>query len=53
MEEVLAVYERPYNGGHPVVALDESRKQLVSETVTGFTAVEGVDTMIMHINEKE
>lgn len=32
MEEVLQVYQRPYDATHPVVALDETRKQLVSET---------------------
>lgn len=29
MEEVLSVYERPYNGDLPVVCLDESPRQLI------------------------
>lgn len=32
MEEVLDVYKRPFNPKNPVVCLDESPKQLVSET---------------------
>ena len=32
MEEVLAVYERPYNALFPVVCLDESPKQLIEIT---------------------
>lgn len=31
MEEVLSVYERPYDSLHPVVCLDESPKQLIGE----------------------
>jgi hypothetical protein len=29
MEEVLSVYERPYNNTHPVICLDESPRQLI------------------------
>jgi hypothetical protein len=32
MEDVLDVYERPYDPAHPVVCLDETSKQLVAET---------------------
>jgi transposase len=32
MEQLLDVYKRPYDPIHPVVCLDESPKQLVSET---------------------
>jgi DDE superfamily endonuclease len=32
MEQVLAVYERPYDERHPVVCLDEQPKQLIAET---------------------
>lgn len=32
MEEVLDVYQRPYDATHPVVCLDEASKQLVKET---------------------
>jgi len=31
MEEVLDVYKRPYNENNPVVCMDESPKQLISE----------------------
>lgn len=43
MEQVLDVYERPYDAAHPVVNLDESPFQLVSETHTGFTDSKGVE----------
>lgn len=42
MEAVLDVYARPYDPARPVVCLDEKRKQLVSETRTGFTDSRGV-----------
>jgi hypothetical protein len=42
MEEVLDVYERPYEESHPVVCLDESPHQLISETRAGFMNKEGV-----------
>ena len=32
MEAVLDVYERPYDPTHPVICLDESPKQIISET---------------------
>ena len=32
MEDVLAVYERPYDPLHPVVCIDETNKQLIEET---------------------
>ena len=31
MEDVLAVYELPYDSQHPLVCMDESRKQLIGE----------------------
>lgn len=42
MEEVLEVYQRAYDPLHPVVCLDEARRQLVSETRQGFTDKKGV-----------
>lgn len=42
MEQVLDVYERPYDPLHPVVNLDESPKQLISETRTSFMDSQGV-----------
>lgn len=32
MEDVLEVYQRPHDPAHPVVCLDETSKQLISET---------------------
>jgi len=32
MEQVLDIYKRPYNLANPVVCMDESPKQLISET---------------------
>ncbi len=43
MEEVLDVYEQPYDSTHPVVCLDESPHQLISETRTGFVDSSGVE----------
>lgn len=34
MENVLEVYQRPYNPANPMVCMDEASKQLVSETRT-------------------
>ena len=42
MEAVLDVYERPYNEEHPVVGLDESPEQLISEVRASFTDSKGV-----------
>lgn len=42
MEAVLDVYERPYNEANPVIGLDESPKQLISEVRQGFTDSKGV-----------
>ena len=41
MEEVLEVYERPYNPAEPVVCLDETSKQLVAETRVPIAAKPG------------
>lgn len=42
MEEVLDVYELPYDGNNPVVCLDESPKQLISETRNSYQDEKGV-----------
>jgi len=42
MEQVLDVYERPYDPLYPVVNLDESPKQLISETRKKFMDSQGV-----------
>jgi hypothetical protein len=38
MENVLVVYQRPYDPQRPVVCMDETSKQLVSETCTPIPA---------------
>ncbi len=43
MEDVLDVYQRPYDPARPVVCLDEARRQLISETRTGFIDEHGVE----------
>ena len=42
MEDVLEVYARPYNERNPVVCMDESPKQLVSELRESYMNKEGV-----------
>jgi hypothetical protein len=43
MENVLAVYKRPYDASHPVVCFDEKSKQLVGEIATPIPAAPGRD----------
>jgi hypothetical protein len=43
MEDVLSVYERPYDPKRPVVCLDETTKQLVAETRTSLPPVPARD----------
>lgn len=43
MEAVLDVYARPYNANNPVVGLDESPRQLISELRKGFVSADGVE----------
>ena len=40
--ELRDVYERPFAESHPVIAIDESPPQLVSEVRTGFTDSKGI-----------
>ena len=42
MEAVLDIYERKYDVEHPVVGLDESPQQLISEVRDGFTDSKGI-----------
>lgn len=42
MEEVLDVYERPYEESYPVVCLDESPHQLISEARGSFVDSKGI-----------
>lgn len=42
MEDVLDVYERPYDPARPVICLDETSKQLVAETRIPLPAAPGL-----------
>ena len=42
MEAVLDVYERPYDPTHPVICLDESPKQIISETKKSYMDSKGI-----------
>lgn len=41
MEDVLEVYQRPYDPEYPVVCLDESSRQLIEESRTGLPVKPG------------
>lgn len=41
MEMVLDVYKRPFNPRFPVICMDESPKQLISETKVPISASPG------------
>ena len=41
MEDVLEVYHRPHNPEYPVVCVDETSKQLISETRVPIKAKPG------------
>ena len=41
LEDVLEVYQRPYDAARPVVCLDETSKQLIGETRTPIPAAPG------------
>ena len=43
MEEVLDVYEQPYDPAHPKVCLDESPRQLIGERREPYTDTHGVE----------
>lgn len=42
MEDVLKVYERPYDVRYPVVCMDEASRQLLEDTKPGFVDSHGV-----------
>lgn len=42
MEDVLSVYERPYDPKYPVVCMDEASRQLLEDTRPGFVDSHGV-----------
>ena len=41
MEHILTVYQRPYNPKHPVVCVDESNKQHLTELINSLPTREG------------
>jgi len=41
MEDILALYQRPYDAEYPVVCMDEQPKQLIAETRTPLPAEPG------------
>ncbi len=46
MEAVLDVYKRPYNADYPVICMDESPKQLISEARTSIAIKPGQDARV-------
>lgn len=52
MEEVLEVYQRPYEPEFPVVCIDEATKQMVKETVMPIAAQPGVPERIDYEYER-
>ncbi len=48
MEDVLAVYQRPYDANRPVVCMDEMSKQLVRETRVSIPARPGHPKRVDH-----
>lgn len=46
MEDVLDVYQRPYDPDYPVVCMDESSKQLVGEVTQPISAAPGHPKLI-------
>jgi hypothetical protein len=53
MEEVLEVYTRPYDPTRPVVCLDETSKQLVSETRTPLPVEPGQPERVDYEYERQ
>ena len=53
MEDVLEVYQRPYDAKRPVVCLDESSKQLIEETRTPIPAAPGQPARIDYEYERK
>lgn len=43
MEDILEIYERPYDKNHPVICLDESPRQLIGEKRKPYTDQHGTE----------
>lgn len=52
MEDVLALYKRPYNGKRPLVCMDETTKQLVKQTRCPLVAQPGKPARYDHEYER-
>ncbi len=52
MEEVLEVYQRPYESEFPVICLDEATKQMVKETVMPIAPQHGVPERVDYEYER-
>jgi len=48
MEDVLEVYRRPYDPNYPVVCMDESCKQLISDVAKPIPAAPGHPLLVDH-----
>ncbi len=48
MEDVIAVYELPYDQGHPVICMDESCKQLIGDVHEAIPCAPGRPERIDH-----
>ena len=48
MEDVLAVYERPYESRFPVMCMDESCKQLIADVLDPILGASGRPERIDH-----
>lgn len=52
MEEVIDVYQRPYESEFPVICLDEATKQMVKETVMPIAPQPGVPERVDYEYER-
>ncbi|MCP4149063.1 MAG: IS630 family transposase, partial [bacterium] len=43
MEDILEVYERPYNENNPIICFDESPRQLIGEKREPYIDEQGVE----------
>lgn len=48
MEDVLAIYELPYDQSHPVVCMDETCKQLIGDAYEGMPCAPGRPARVDH-----
>ena len=53
MEDVLAVYTRPYDPRRPLVCFDETSKQLLRDTRAGQPAAPGRPARVDYEYERE